>query len=97
MQPQVQHAVEEITTHARMSCADGVLDDAECLRERVLKRPVPAGKRASCGEGDDHKREEELWAPALAVFRAVGAVLSGDGRSKISFVYRGSTGEIGNI
>lgn len=94
---QVPHAVEEVTP-ARTITRGGVQDAGfECLRERVRKRSVVAGKRAGCGAVDDHKRneeeeeEEKLWAPALAVFRAVDAVLSGGGRSRISFVHRGAS------
>lgn len=96
-QHQVQQTVEEVP-HARMTGRGGVLDaDVECLRERVPKRPASAGKRPSYGVGDDVKREEDLWAPVLAVFRAVDAVLSGGGRSRISFVHREAACAIDNI
>lgn len=76
---------------ARISGRGGVLEaDVECLRKRVANRVAPARKTACFDVGDDDKKEEELWAPALAVFRAVDAVLSGGGRSRISFVHRGT-------
>lgn len=100
VQEQVPHTVEEVTpVHAIGREGMRRYADLECLRERVPKRSpaVLAGKRV--GIADDGKREEgeeeqELWAPALAVFRAVDAVLSGGGRSRISFVHRGAACEI---
>lgn len=65
--------------------------DVECLlRERVSNRPGHAGKGAGC----DEKRDEALWAPALAVFRAVDAVLSGGGRPRMGFVHRSAVCDV---
>lgn len=59
----------------------GVLEE---LRERVAMPAV--GSRCCEEEGD--REGEALWAPALAVFRAVDAVLSGGGQPRVSFVRR---------
>lgn len=97
VQQRVPHGVEEVT-HARVTGRGGVLDaNVACLRERVPKRSAPAGngngnrngKSASFDVDDADKRQKEIWAPALAVLRAVDAVLSGGGRSRTSFVHRG--------
>lgn len=99
-----QQQVQQGATRARNTGRDAMLVGAgagdaaaevelDCLRERVPKRPVPASKN-SCGLTDDDRVEEEMWAPALAVFRAVDAVVNGDGRSRISFVHRGSAGAL---
>jgi len=49
---------------------------------------VLAEEGRGCSVHCDGSEEEVLWAPALAVFRAVDAVLSGGGRPRVSFVLR---------
>lgn len=59
--------------------------------DAIPKWPVPAGEERRCGITSDKTRVEALWAPVLAVFRAVDAVLSGGGRPRLSFVRRSTT------
>ncbi|CAM9586348.1 unnamed protein product [Ectocarpus sp. 12 AP-2014] len=66
-------------------------NNPESLREAVPKWRVPAGEERRCGLTSDETRDKARWAPVLAVFRAVDAVLSGGGRPRLSFVHRSVT------
>lgn len=69
-------------------------DGVDCFRERVSKRLGGHNEKREEEEEteddkDDQEEELQLWAPALAVFRAVDAVLSDGGRPGMSFVRSG--------
>lgn len=66
------------------------LNDLERLREKIAEPRVGHG---SVGLGGGYTVPDvsgDAWAPVLAVYRAVDAVLAGGGRPRISFVRRGN-------
>lgn len=74
------------TTKTPRGYMGGVEDKG--LRYELQRRPMSGSQLVSGGLDAAGKQEETLWAPGLAVFRAVDAVLSGGGRPRMSFVRR---------
>lgn len=91
VQQQQQAGIEDAQGRIKAGRAERHVIDTESLREAVPKRLVPAGEERRCGLTSDETKDEALWAPVLAVFRAVDAILSGGGRPRLSFVRRSTT------
>lgn len=64
-----------------------VRQDMETLRERVQGQASWEGEGANCRRNHEATSAEVMvWAPKLAIFRAVDAVLGGEGRPRITFM-----------